>query len=346
MNAQTSASFSNSFQAGVYLETYWGHDFPRSSSGRRTPFLVSHTDLGGLRVNLLSVQAAYLQPQWEVRTALMAGSYSDQNLPAEPLALRRIMEASLKMYLNRRKTLQAITGIFPSHIGAETARGWDCFTLTRSFQAENSPYYESGIRVQWHSTHNPWSGAFLLLNGWQRSRIESRFRIPAVGYSIAFQKESWFWASHGFLGPADPSNPQTFRLFNNFILGKQFSEAWDALLVADVGWAPYVDGGVWWSPCGMVRWRGLSKWALAFRMEGFSDPARVITPSSMAFPLNVAGISLNADWNLAPGILWRAEWRGMAAPQKIYETSEPNASHVVAGFTTALIIDFSQTFQR
>jgi hypothetical protein len=35
----------------------------------------------------------------------------------------------------------------PSHIGFESAIGKDCATLTRSILADNSPYYEAGVKI-------------------------------------------------------------------------------------------------------------------------------------------------------------------------------------------------------
>ncbi len=37
----------------------------------------------------------------------------------------------------------------PSHIGFESAVGSDCWNLTRSILAENSPYFESGIKLNY-----------------------------------------------------------------------------------------------------------------------------------------------------------------------------------------------------
>jgi hypothetical protein len=43
----------------------------------------------------------------------------------------------------------------PSHIGFESVISADCWTLTRSLLAENSPYYETGMRLEATSTYPP-----------------------------------------------------------------------------------------------------------------------------------------------------------------------------------------------
>jgi hypothetical protein len=50
-------------------------------------------------------------------------------------------------------------GIMPSHIGFESAIGKDCATLTWSILADNSPYYEAGVKIditqkrKWYLRH-------------------------------------------------------------------------------------------------------------------------------------------------------------------------------------------------
>nr|WP_290930803.1 outer membrane beta-barrel protein [Haliscomenobacter sp.] len=56
----------------------------------------------------------------------------------------------------------------PSHIGFESAIGKDCWNLSRSILAENSPYYETGVRLSLNSANGKWYAAAMLLNGWQR----------------------------------------------------------------------------------------------------------------------------------------------------------------------------------
>jgi hypothetical protein len=51
------------------------------------------------------------------------------------------------MKLSKKQNLWLDAGIMPSHIGFESAVSADCWTLTRSLLAENSPYYETGIKL-------------------------------------------------------------------------------------------------------------------------------------------------------------------------------------------------------
>lgn len=59
----------------------------------------------------------------------------------------------------------------PSHLGFESAVGIDCWNLTRSILAENSPYYETGIKLNYTNKKQDLYIAFHLLNGWQKIAI-------------------------------------------------------------------------------------------------------------------------------------------------------------------------------
>ena len=64
-------------------------------------------------------------------------------------------------------------GIMPSHIGFESAVSKDCWTLTRSMLAENSPYFESGAKLSYTTNNGKLQFSVLALNGWQRiTRVE------------------------------------------------------------------------------------------------------------------------------------------------------------------------------
>jgi hypothetical protein len=76
---------------------------------------------------------------------------------------------------------------FASHIGFESAIGKDCWNLTRSILADNSPYYESGAKLSYTSKNEKWFISGLILNGWQRiQRVEGN-NLPAFGHQLTFK---------------------------------------------------------------------------------------------------------------------------------------------------------------
>jgi len=116
--------------------------------------------------------------------ALMAGTYANANLSAEPGVMRNILEAYAGVKISKSKNLWIDAGIFSSHIGFESAVGKDCWNLTRGILAENSPYYESGVKIGYPSEDGKWFASGLMLNGWQRiQRVEGN-NTPAFGHQL------------------------------------------------------------------------------------------------------------------------------------------------------------------
>ena len=81
----------------------------------------------------------------------MLGNYAQYNLSAETNWAQFIYNANIGIKLSKKNNLWLDAGLMPSHIGAESAISDDCWSLTRSLSAENSPYYETGIKLNYTS---------------------------------------------------------------------------------------------------------------------------------------------------------------------------------------------------
>jgi hypothetical protein len=75
----------------------------------------------------------------------------------------------------------------PSHIGFESAISKDCFTLTRSILADNSPYFESGAKISYSSDNGKWFVSGLVLNGWQRIQRVNGNSTVAFGHQLTYR---------------------------------------------------------------------------------------------------------------------------------------------------------------
>ena len=169
---------STSFQVSGYAEVYWGAQ--QGGADERPDFLYNHTD-NGPALNLAWVKYTLRHNRWQLVASPMAGTYMKQNLRGEPNAVRNIYEASLGFRINENSRLDA--GILPSHIGMESNIGADQMNVTRGLLAENTPYYECGLR--WSGkTETGLNWAVLLLNGWQRIALDKGRNWPAFGVQI------------------------------------------------------------------------------------------------------------------------------------------------------------------
>lgn len=328
-----------------YLEAYGALDVPRNSDQRRPSFLYSYTTTEKPALNLVYLNMAYQGRHWFAHAGLMGGSYTRENLASEPPLLRRIQEACVGWRPGSGGRLEVVAGVFPSHIGAESARGLDGYTLTRSIQADNSPYYESGIQVRFTSPDGRLGGAFLILNGWQRMAVPSRYKCPALGHSFSFTGHAWSVGSHSFVGPARPDDFRSLRLFHNLQVETFFGDRVSLLAVLDAGWAPYIAGGWWWSPALMIRYQAWKHWRLAFRGEWYQDPGRVITPPSLPDALEAGSLSLNLDGQLTRFFWWRTEFRSFWAPRPLFVSEEGALQRYYFAVTMAVIVHIEQVLR-
>ena len=78
-------------------------------------------------------------------------------------------------------------GVFASHLGFESAIGKDCANLTRSILADNSPYFETGAKINYTSDNNKWYVSGLVLHGWQRIQRVDGNNTPAFGHQITYK---------------------------------------------------------------------------------------------------------------------------------------------------------------
>lgn len=166
--AQTDST--TNFTVSGYVEAYYSHDFNQPVTNDRPSFIYSHNRHNEFNINLGFIKAAYASERVRGNLALMAGTYANANLAAEPATLRNIYEANARIKLSKTKNVWLDAGVFASHIGFESAISKDCWTLTRSLMAENSPYYETGVKIGYTSDNGKWFLSGLVLNGWQQIR--------------------------------------------------------------------------------------------------------------------------------------------------------------------------------
>lgn len=163
----------SSFSVDGYIETYYVYDFNNPESNTRPGFIYSFNRHNEVNLNLGFIRGSYNTNNVRTNLALMSGTYANANLTGEPGVLKNVFEANAGVKISAIKNLWIDAGIFGSHIGFESAVGKDCWNLTRSIQADNTPYYEAGVRISYTTDNEKWFLSGLVLNGWQRiQRVE------------------------------------------------------------------------------------------------------------------------------------------------------------------------------
>lgn len=341
-NAQDMATNTSKLESRVYVDAYYSYNFSKPAAHEKAAFLYNHNRHNEVNVNLALASLSYKAKRTRANVGLMTGTYAQYNLSAEPQVLQHIYEANAGLKLSSHDELWFDAGVLPSHIGFESAISKDCWTLTRSILAENSPYYEAGARVSYTTKNETWYVAALLLNGWQQIRRIDGNNTPAFGTQVTYSPTdnlSFNWST--FIGNGKPDSIKQWRYFNNLYVVWQLSKHWGLAMGFDYGIEQKQWGSLnyhqWYSPVAIVRYEN-SKWAVVARAEYYSDKAGVIVPLVNSQPFQMQGYSINVDRKISNNALWRIEWRLLSNSKPYFQKS--NGLRLSNQYlTTSVVID-------
>ena len=316
-------STSRSITISGYAETYYQYDFNRPSDNKRPNFIYSHNRHNEFNLNLGFIKAGYEDKRIRASLALAAGTYMNANYAAEPGVLKNIFEGYAGLKLIEKKDFWVDLGIFGSHIGFESAISKDCWNLTRSILAENSPYFEAGARITYKTDNNKWMFRVLALNGWQRITRLNDHSLMNWGTQIQFKPSEKVVINYSnFFGSDKPDSVRLLRLFHNLYGIFSISEKVGLTFGLDIGTEEKLpgagDNNSWFSPTAILRYLISAKWAIAVRGEYYSDENGVIVTTGSPRGFKTAGFSLNLDYNISKNMLVRMEARKLISKDKIF----------------------------
>ena len=328
------------FTVSGYVEAYYGFDFNEPASHTRPGFLYNHTRHNELNVNLAYLKGNYTSDRVRANLALMAGTYAQYNLAAEQELLRHVYEANVGVRIGKNIWVDA--GIMPSHIGFESAVSKDCFTLTRSLMAENTPYYETGAKITW--SNDKWTVAAMYLNGWQRIKRPDANQTPAFGTQLTFKPSSKVtlnWST--FIGNDKPDSVRQMRYFNNLYGIFNITDKFSLIAGCDYGLEEKEKGSGdlnnWYSPILIARYAVTDKVALAGRYEYYNDENGVIIATGTPNGFKTSGYSLNLDVAPVNNVLFRIEGKLYNSKDDIFTKNKENKNSNAA-VTASLAVSF------
>ncbi len=330
-----------------YLETYYVYDFGNPTDHNRPDFLYSFNRHNEVNMNFGFIQADYETDKVRGKLALMTGTYANANLAAEPGVLKNIFEANAGVKISKTKNLWVDAGVFASHIGFESAVGADCWNMTRSILAENSPYFLSGAKISYTSDNGEWFLSGLVLNGWQRIQRVPGNQLPGFGHQVTWTpNERVTLNSSSFVGSDTPDSLRLMRYFHNFYGQFQFNPKFGLIAGFDIGAQQQAEGSsdydVWYSPVVIAQYAPNAKLSFAARAEYYSDAGEVIISTGTPNGFGTFGYSVNMDIRVAENVLWRLEARTFNSREDdIFIDSNENrtASNYFAGTSLSIFFE-------
>lgn len=324
-------------QLGFFADTYYAFDLNNPPT-RDRDFTTQAQRHNEFNLNLAVLDGRYNTENFRARLAFQTGTYVQSNYVAETILSQVLHEVSAGVKLKDGLWLDA--GIMPSHIGVESAISKDNLNYTRSLMADNTPYFETGIRLS-AAFSEQLSGQLLVLNGWQN--IKETNSSKALGTQLQFKP--WDnvllnWST--FLGNEKPDDkPVQMRFYNNFYGTWAVTPQLDLALLFDLGaeqraktsdgWAMLYAGAL------QGRYKITPQLGIGARVEHYNDRDQMIVGSKTPNGYQVTSASLNVDYQLTENLLWRTEGRYFYSVDPIYTTGiKDNASQTSVLLVTSL----------
>jgi hypothetical protein len=329
--AQESTETKDPLTISGYAEAYYNYDFNRPLNNTAPGFLYNFNRAGEVNLNLGFVKANYSTDRVRGNLALAAGTYVNANYAAEPGVLKNVFEANIGIKVAKNANLWIDAGVMPSHIGFESAIGKDNWATTRSLVAENTPYFESGVKLGFTTKDEKLYVSAMYLNGWQRiQRVEGN-TTPAFGTQVTYKPAANVTLNYStFVGSDKPDSVRLMRYYHNLYGVFQRTEKFGITAGFDYGTEQKTKGSSdynnWFVPVLIARYSPSPKVNIAARGEYFQDENGVIIATGTDNGFKTFGVSANIDYAVFPGVLWRLEARNLSSKDRIFLERNQNGA--------------------
>jgi hypothetical protein len=318
---------------GGFVDGYYAYDVDRPPDFDRS-YTTQPARHDEFNINLAYVDVKLSGPRYRGRLAVQFGTsvqeaYFDEprlGVVSGPTVSQYIQEGTVGYQLV--KTLWVDGGIFLAHTGYE---GWisrDNLTYTRSLVADNSPYYEAGVKLTWTPTAHL-SALVTVLNGWQDI---SNYNTPkAFGARVDYNVSPILTLSYdNFVGNMAPDSVREHERFYNDFTMQLNPSRWQLAAVFDIGLQTHSasDGGIadWYGTSLIAKYHFSPVIAVVGRVERYADPSQIIVTTDVASAFKTSGGSVGVDVSPArQRFLWRTEVRGYDSDGAVWPEHRPGA---------------------
>lgn len=330
-----------SIKVSTYVDMYYSYDFSNPNNFEKPDYNYNYKKHNQLNVNLAFVKLGYQSSRMRSNLALMTGNYAMYNLSAEPNWAKPLLEANMGYKPFKQHNIWIDAGVMPSHLGFESAVGSDCWNLTRSILAENSPYYETGVKLSYTNKKEDLYIAFHVLNGWQKIAVPSQGATPSVGIQLTYKPSNTLTINYSnFIGRIHLDSLNALRVFHNLYAIYEASPKTAFILGFDIGTQQNASNknAIWYTPVLIAKLNLNPKSKIAARLEYYSDKQQIIIHTATPNGYRTFGASVNYDRQITSNVLWRAELKQYQSKDPIYRYDQTMSAQTSA--TMALIVKF------
>jgi hypothetical protein len=325
---------------GGYVDTYYGYNFNRPANGTISYF-VSSARHNELTVNLAYVDVRYRSKYMRARFVPGFGTYMDANYKNEPGSLKNMVEANVGVLVSEQKKIWLDVGVLGSPYTNESAISKDHLMYTRSFSAENVPYFVTGAKLSVPLSMKT-NAYFYVINGWQVIQDNNKGKSLGTQLEIRPNAKMLFnWDT--YVGDERSAQHPDFRLriFNDFYWIYEPGGKFSATSCFYFGYQQKsaAPAARWWQVNLIARYKLDDQLLLSGRVEYFDDTGAVHVTSITGIPgfrAYSAGVCFNIKLHRLA--LLRFEGRQFVSPDKVYldENANPTrGSTLLMGSLTA-----------
>lgn len=307
----------------AFGDFFWAYDNNKPDAEERQPFLYNHNRHSKIDLNLAFFKLNFQHKNYRANISVQTGTYVNDNYAGDHPLLRHFQEANAGLALNKKKNLWLDAGIFASHIGFESAISAENLTLSRSLVAENTPYYMTGLKLN-YVPNKKWTMNIALLNGWQRIRAIKGNTLPALGTQLTYKANSNFsvnWST--FIGTTFPDSTRRMRYYQNYYFQWQLNPKIMIIGGFDIGLQQRNKNSelyhTWFSPIIIAQYAFNERWKMAARAERYADMQNIMINPTNQVGFDCNGYSLNWDYAPNPYLLFRIETRYLRSTLNVFE---------------------------
>jgi len=308
---------------GAYLDLSYAIDFNFPDNHRwRSKSTTTHVNqLAPNMVRVYVQKDAVPQSRWGGELALQDGYDTDRLVPERNAAgdkpidgadtLRHVSRANVSYLAPVGNGLSLTAGLFNSYIGYQSFYAGSNLNYTRSYLADNSPYFMFGVAASYQFSEALKAGLYVI-NGY--SYLSHPNDQPSYGAQVVWKPVSrWTLIQNLYYGPDQSSTSLKFwRLFSDSIMewkGDRLTLA----LAYDIGTEQAVEQTgnprtFWTGGAFFARWNVSGPWSLAVRPELYWDRNGRLTGSEQL----LKAISNTVEYRLyycAQTMIARLEYR-------------------------------------
>jgi hypothetical protein len=322
VSGQSDTLKKKSFTITGYVDLYFSYNFRQPRNHTAPDFIINYNRNNEVNVNLALVKFAYQTDQVRANIGIGAGTYMNANYQQEPGTLKNIYEANAGVKLSNNLWLDV--GILPSHIGFESAVGKECSTVTRSIISDNTPFYETGIRLTHDTRDGKWLFAALLLNGWQRITTVNGNSFVSAGAQVQFKPSPATTLNYSlFAGTDFADTVRVIRYFHDLYYLVRLNKKLALSLAMDIGFQQKEKGSntyhVLYAPLLITTYTLNDKISISARGEYYLDDHNILIKSNNNIGFRCFGLSGNFDYLPLSNCLLRIEVKNYNSRQAILQ---------------------------